>query len=416
MNDQYNPFVRELNAIQEKFKSNAALKENTQAELDWYNAFDKDGTHARLHGLQNAVHQHQAALDRMKPVLIKHTDNVKQAEKKAQLGFNPLYWLSSERQVAVRVHEKALHEMVTFESEYNDTNAKKEQYESEARELQEAMNRYRTFDVLQAEDMVRFLHQEQEMLEHQCTALARRAKDAEALLRPTWEYLKQCTEKENTLIADIAVAQKMDDDLTEANNSYERKQIHQSCEEKFRDSKPHRVRNNLERELHSIRSTIEKTRKRLEIDTLRLTRDVQMLVIDGSNLLNKYDHNNGDQFIGLTALDALMPALADKVEKIILFFDHGAPKKLRMSEQALYERFAQWANEVIVTPMNSPADDTILAAANKNKHAYVISRDRYNDYLAQYPWIKERLFAPIIANGTVHVHDLFLDVPLSQVQ
>jgi hypothetical protein len=419
LNDQYNPFVAELTAVSDKFKSNAALKDNTHTELAWYKAFDKDGTHVNLNALQNAVRQSQAALDRVMLVLVKHNDAVKQAAKKARLGFNPLYWMSSERQVAVRAHEEALRQMAPFEREYNDTSAKKKQYASEARERQEAMDRYRAFDLLQAEDMIRFLQQEQEALERQFTYLSRRAQDAETLLRPTWEHLQQCMEREKTLLADIAVAQRMDDEMTRAkHDGYRRKLIHQRCEAQFQDANPYRVRANLERELHGVRSTIEKTRKRLEIDTVRLTRDVRMLVIDGSNLLNKHDHghDNGNQFIGLAALDALMPALADKVEKLILFFDHGAPKKLGMSEQALRERFARWAKEVIVTPVNSPADDTILAAANKNRHAYVISRDRYGDYLALYPWIKERVFAPVIANGTVHVHDLFLDVPFSQVQ
>jgi len=417
LNDQYNPFVAELTEVSDKFKSNAALKDSIHTELVWYKAFDKDRTHAKLNALKNAVRQSQAALDRMRPVLVKHSGAVKQAAKKARLGFNPLYWMSSERQVAIRVHEEALRQMAPFEREYNDTSNKNNQYANEARELQEAMDRYRAFDLLQAEDMIRFLQQEQEALERKITYLSLHAQDAESLLRPTWEHLTQCEKREEMLQADFHEAQCMCDEMTRAkHDGYQRKLIHQRCEAQFNIANPHKVCADLDRELRGVRSTIEKTRKRLETDTMRLTRDVHMLVIDGSNLLNKhnYSHDNGDQFIRLAVLNALMPALADKVEKLILFFDHGAPQKLGMSEQALCEHFARWATEVIVTPANSPADDTILAAANKDRHAYVISRDRYSDYLAQYPWIKERVFAPVIANDTVHVHDLFLEVPLSQ--
>lgn len=421
MNPEYNPFAAELTAIGEKIKSNSALNSCTRSELAWYEHFDNEGTHTNLNTLQRVLRNTDGALKKLMSKLNAHEATVSEHAHKARKGFNPLHWMSAERRVAIRMHQEALQAIAPIKSEYNSLLEMNGNYTREVQNLQEAMNRYRSFDVLKAEDMVRFLSQEQESLAQKFDLLSQRAKNAESILKPTWELLQGNIEEEQLLQADIREAVRMEGDMAGAPNDTKedrakRKLIHIRCRDLFKEDNPSSIREKKQRKLNSIRNSIEKIRKRLEIDTLRLKRDVRMVVVDGSNLLNKRGHNNDDVFIGLAALDALIPILVRKVEKVIVFFDHGATRKLGMAEEALCERFSRKTSEVIVTPQNLPADDTILAVANKNPHAYVISRDRYHDYTARYSWIKDRVFAPVIVNNTLHLHDMFLEVPLASDQ
>lgn len=417
MNPQYNPFVTELTVISEKLKSISALKNSTESELAWYAHFDKEGTHANLNKLQRALRNTDDALEKLIPKLNSHEATVSRHARNARIGFNPLNWISAEwradRRTASHMHEQALQQIAPFRSEYNSLLEKKKNYTREVQDLQKLMSRYQSFDVLEAKQKVHFLQLDHGALGQRFDVLSQRAKNAESILGPRWEQLQKEIQKEESLQSDHYEASHMEDQLSREKDRYKRKLIHDRCEEQFNTRNPQQVRERVERNLKGVRKTIEKLNEHLKIDTMRLTREVRMVVVDGSNLLNRSANKNKDQFIGLAALDALIPVLARQVEKVILFFDHGATRKLRMTEQALCNRFSGWTSEVIVTPENLPADDTILAAANKNPHAYVISGDRFNDYSALYPWIKDRVFAPVIADNTLHLQDMFLEVPLA---
>lgn len=417
MNQQYNPFVNELTAVSEKLKSISALKISTESELSWYAHFDNEGAHANLDKLQRALRNTDDALEKLMPKLNSHEAKVSEHARNARMGFNPLNWLSAERRadrrMATRMHEQALQLIAPFRSEYNSLLEKKKNYPREVQDLQTSMNRYRSFDVLQAKEKVRFLEQDHDVLRRKFDVLSQRAQNAESILRPSWELLQEYIQNEESLQSDFCDASHMDDELSREKDGNQRRLIHQRCNKQFEIESPRRVCEQLERKLKGVRNTIEKVKQQLENDARRLTLDVRMVVVDGSNLLNKGTNKNNEQFIGLAALDALIPALSRKVEKVILFFDHGATRKLRMTEQALCGRFSGTASEVIVTPENLQADEIILATANKNPCAYVISRDKYNDYAARYPWIKDRRFEPVIVNNTLHLRDMFLEVPLA---
>jgi hypothetical protein len=410
---EYNPFSAELAAVTEKIKANAVLESDTENALAWYAKFDLDGTRANLNVLQSMLRQTDGALEKLTPEFNKQQFTVSVLERKTRMGFNPRYWLSTERRIAIREHEQASDLLAPLQREYTNLRDKKKNIDQEAHDLQEELTRYRSFDVLQAEDMVRFLHQEKFTLDEKIIELTEREREAESKLRPSWEQLQELLREEETLNEQINDASQLADELSDAANGYERKQIHERCDAMFNDGNPDRVRDRFERQLKSVERSIEKTKDNLERDKQRLTLDIYTVVIDGSNLLYKRGDENKNQFIGLVALDSLIPVLARKVAKVILFFDAGAPSRLRMTEQALCDRFSRWAKEIIVIPVNSPADETILAVAAKNPRTYVISQDRYRDYVAQNPWIKDRQFVPIIVDDVLHLHDMFIEVPLT---
>lgn len=412
MNAEYNPFAAELAAMKDKLKSNSVLKDSMESALSWYAQFDLDGTSAQLNRLQAALRKSNDRLEKLTSEYSNQQSTVSALERKARPGLNPTYWLSTERRVAGRMHEEAVQRLRQLKREFIEHQEKKNNCTREAQGLQESLARYRAFDVLQAKDMVRFSELEQSTLKDAVAVLSRRAQDAELVLRPVWVQLQEAIQQEKKLNAQLSDALRLDAQLSDATDGWTRKQIHLECEEKFGDGIPNKVIQRLKRQHRKAESDIKKNEKLLNRLKKRLTQDIRTVVIDGSNLL--FHHARGmasDQFIGLTVLNALVPALASKY-KIILFFDASAPRRLNMKRSDLRAHFSDWTDEVSFAPPTIEADETILAVLKNNPYAVAISKDRYSERGSEAA-LEDRRFVPEISDGVLYLHDLFMEVPVA---
>ncbi|MGO0628665.1 hypothetical protein ACTORR_01095 [Pseudomonas sp. SAR267] len=161
----------------------------------------------------------------------------------------------------------------------------------------------------------------------------------------------------------------------------------------------------LERELAKCEQRLASLRQ-------RDSRVIERLIIDGNNLCNRGRGKNR-QFIGLTALSALVPALLSNWpgSEIILVFDPGITRKLQVSWEDIQGAFPASVETYRVDKGRS-ADEMIIELAY-SPNAFIISNDRFAEF-SNRPALKEnRVFGHDITKKNILVNELWISVGYS---
>lgn len=218
---------------------------------------------------------------------------------------------------------------------------------------------------------------------------------------------------------DIAWLEHLDSEISNTSNSYERAMQHKKCEQRFGEGSPRRAISATREQIARLRSEIQthkhqitgirndmiKTEKRIKTLAQRAARDVQSLVVDGTNCCYE-----ADLFIGLNALIPLVDELATKFE-VIVVFDASIRSRLQAEDSDL--RSALPRAQVHVVASRAKADETILDIADAPTD-WVISNDRFGEYRDKTAVREGRIIRHEIVRGRVLVHDL--DIKTSCVE
>ena len=140
---------------------------------------------------------------------------------------------------------------------------------------------------------------------------------------------------------------------------------------------------------------IAKHEKRIEEAIRHAQLDVREVIIDGSNMAY-----HGGEFIGLGALEALVPALAERA-RITINFDPGFERKVGMSQQAIRSRLS--GARVHFVPRGMSADPFVLNYVEGKPYAYVISNDTFRDYGEKQAVYAKRILGHAILNDRVSI-------------
>lgn len=125
------------------------------------------------------------------------------------------------------------------------------------------------------------------------------------------------------------------------------------------------------------------------------------MVIDGNNLCYE-----GNRFIGLAAVEALVPLLS-RMCAVVVVFDSAIRRLLNTDDSSLQRRLASYA-KVHVVASRRMADETVLDLANGSEFTYVLSNDRFGDFNEKSAVKGGRVIRHEIVNGNAFVHDLQL--------
>ena len=195
--------------------------------------------------------------------------------------------------------------------------------------------------------------------------------------------------------------------LDQARSNWEKAQVHNECERQFGDGKPGRVRSEKQGRLVPLKRTIAKLEEEINVELRRAQLDVRALIIDGNNIAN--DASN--TFIGLSALEALLPELANG-RTVIVNFDPGFARKAKLTRTEIQRRLA--LAKVYFVPKGATADPFLIQFADQNPHTYVISNDRFADRAYRDTIGEGRVLNHAILNGFAAIPDLRISVPLPE--
>ena len=225
----------------------------------------------------------------------------------------------------------------------------------------------------------------------------------ETKIRPHTQELDRLKSELATLNADIARANRFEQELSSAANSYERAMIHKECEEKFGTGSPKQVINDRRGKIRSLDNNIPKLERRIREELQKLERTIGHLLIDGNNACYE-----GQSFIGLRAISALLRELGGRYKTTVVF-DASIRAMLKTDTQGV-ERALGTSVKTHVTPTKSAADEYLLKLADQDNSAFILSNDRFAEY-HDYSAVKSgRLFRFLIADGKLMANDIDVSV------
>jgi uncharacterized coiled-coil DUF342 family protein len=400
---QHNPFTPQLRALQASIERAQSRRRALLEQIAWYERFDPDEAHSRLVRGQRAVRETRKRIDTMQEELSAQATAIDRIAEVASLGFDPRYWFSSERAAAKQ-------QLATLKADAAQRIKAKADLESHIVEREQAfkvikadIERHRTFDLYLTNATVRALVIEIGEMEPKLAELSTRNDELNALLHEPVLRLSELERKRDRLNVEIDQARRLLEELNAADNSYERAKIHERCETMFGDGKPSRVASDRRAKLNAVMADIKKLTARVDQIVLRAQRVIRTVIIDGNNLCYQQD-----KFIGLVALQRLVPELTKRYD-VTVVFDAGIRGLLRLNNSEIRGHFPDEVS-VHAVASKAKADETILDAASGDRHCFVISNDRYSDYPDKGAVKEQRVLRHEVFNDVVHIHDLNVSV------
>ena len=263
------------------------------------------------------------------------------------------------------------------------------------------------FNVLTAQAALQALDRSIPLLESKIKHLQHKEQRWDRYLRPLDTDIQAKEDEIKALEATVRQALALESDLRNASDGYARKQVHAQSERQLGHGKPEQVRRDAESQQLRIQRQLNKLYARYDEIQARMDMEIEQVLIDGSNLCYKHNRGGNGAFIGLKALQALMPALHGY--RVTLFFDFGILQQLHISREALA---SQWPDaKVHVSNRSIAADNVILAMAAHNAKAVVVSNDRYSDF-PEVEHLRQRLIRHEITDTLLVIKDLDISVPL----
>lgn len=225
----------------------------------------------------------------------------------------------------------------------------------------------------------------------------------EAKIRPHTQELDRLKSELATLNADIVSANRFEQELSSASNSYERAMVHKECEAKFGTGSPKQVINDRRGKIRSLENNVPKVERRIRDELQKLERTIGHLLIDGNNAC--YERQS---FIGLGAISALLRELGGRYRTTVVF-DASIRAMLKTDTQGI-ERALGKSHNTYVAPTKAAADEYLLKLADQDNSAFILSNDRFAEY-HDYNVVKSgRVFGFLIAEGKLMANDIDISV------
>lgn len=221
----------------------------------------------------------------------------------------------------------------------------------------------------------------------------------DALLSPILEQIRDAKSKRSEAIFNRDRARELCESISNQSNSYERAMLHKQCEAEFGVGSPGKVVASNESEIRRIDRDLEKLTMRAQQIGIKAAREIKKVILDGNNLC----YQSGD-FIGLSALKAAVPALAEDYD-VVVVFDSSIRRAIRLGDADIRSEFGE-AAQVHIVASKVKADETILDIADQDSTAFIVSNDRFSDFFEKSAVQDRRLIRHEIVSGRVLIHDL----------
>lgn len=377
-------------------------------QLAWYGQFDVGRAHRELMSIERMLAAQEPKRRALDGELARLQSAKQEADEQARPRLDPRSWLSSERSVARRRADELGGRIAQLKREIGVLEAPRtasgEDVLALAAHLRTDLETYRRFDPLGARGELTMRQQEQAILEKEVTELRSRKLALDTALAAPVQALEACHARLRTLERDLRKAEAYDSALGRA-NSASRRPIHERCERELGDGKPQRVIQRLKREIEPIRRDIVKHDKRIEETVRNAQLVVHEVIIDGSNMTY-----HGGEFIGLRALEALVPVLASRAA-VTINFDPGFGRKASMSSKDIRDRLP--GARVHFVPSGMAADAFVLDFVEGKPHAYVISNDNFRDHAEKEAVRANRILKHAVLNDRVSIPALGIAADLA---
>lgn len=394
-----NPFDEQLRSAEQEAAALDARLREVGREIVWFEATTLDTLVNQREELRSdaAVLSHES--DDIRAEARQLENEIRVLSKSIGPLWNPVNLLDA-RQRGYRAHReelKASHAMA--KKRFTKIQASLGDAQRREKEKDVEIERHTGFDLgarsSERADLARRLAQQTKQVE----IASGKKRQVDAAIEPLISQMREVDREKSDTVRAIERAQRLDRDLSGAQNSYERAMVHETCMKEFGTGSPGKVISLREADVRRLDRNLEKLQKRAGNVASKAARDVRQLVVDGNNLCYE-----GNRFIGLGALRTLVPILSESYD-VIVVFDASIREALHGGDAEVRDAIGGNA-KVHIVATGVKADETVLDLVGSDQTAFIVSNDRFAEF-GEKPAIRDgRLIRHEIVGGRVFVHDL----------
>lgn len=258
---------------------------------------------------------------------------------------------------------------------------------------------HEAFDVGEARRQLAEAESEAQELTRVEASLAGEIQRMEAHVGAHLSEYRRLTAELAAVNADIHVANRFEERLRDAGDGAQRARVHQECEAKFGTGSPRQVIQAKSGRKRYLDNNVPKVGRRLLSELKKFERRVEHLIIDGNNLCYQ-----GETFIGLGALQALLDQVQDRF-KVTIVFDASIRRLLKSDDQGIALRLGARGTPH-VSPTRTSADEYLMRLAGEDPTAFILSNDRFAEFHDYDVVRSDRVLRFMIADGRLMVNSL----------
>ena len=372
--------------------------------ISWYRGYDLQDAQKKRERLECEQSKLQSDKQEYSNKIDSMSQQVAAAEKNVKTMFNPLNWFDGE-QIEHRKNLDDLKKKIkNLEVQVKETDQKIFAKGIEISQLLREENRFQTFNI--AESLILQKKMQEDAVEAE-TAYSEQSQRHNAILENIQALLDEIKSKESELEKcqrKIKAAEQFDKQLSMAKTSRERARIHERCKKELGEGRPVDVIRKCKNIEGALQRTISKLDKRICSEIRKYGRRIDLIIIDGNNLC----YNSSSTFIGVQPVVAVVNALSTRY-RIVVCFDFRIKELMKKDDFEIQSLFPKNA-EIHIEASKREADYTILGLADTENNAFVISNDKYAEFLDKRSIKGNRIFSFEIVSGYIFVHDLDLEL------
>jgi hypothetical protein len=399
----YNPHIQALKVLENKLLKLQNDYLYFTEDISWYKSADIEQMNLCFRRNESRYTDLLSLCESLADNLQKLNTQFKEINQYIKKPLNPLAWFSLKQHDLVAKLTTIEHQIKESNDSKTNTELLINEAKNELAKSKSELDRYNRFDEQKHNENIA-------SLTHQISLLKIDIQNTEKLKSLVNLKLEPILTIIQNYQTDIVSAKEIIDlakvfvkKLKLAPNSFERKLIHDECNKELNNPSPDFVIKDKERLITQRINDLKKSNDRALNVREIYSRDIKKIIIDGNNLCYL-----SDKFLGLNALIALSDELLLKYQ-ITIVFDPGIMSLLSLTELEIKESFNPNINIHIVAH-GETADETILNIASVNNTSFILSNDRFAEYVDKEAVKQKRLIKHNIIDGLIMVHDLHINL------
>lgn len=394
-----NPFSDSLDRITQTITNLSETEQHVNEELQWYHSTDPEELREKRRTNIAEAKRQNMDRDEADEELASNQEELDRLAPYIKTFFDPRNWFEQKQRQLRKDRKKLTKFRKNKKSLQRDIDKRLLDIHIKIESIEAKILRYDSFDLECHQSELRDLQQQIASNRDEAQRIVNRKKHFDEVMKPLVSEMRSLSSRRRTAESKKQQAEDLESQLSSAENSYERAMIHEQCEEAFGSGSPIKVIRQQQIDIRQIDRDYRKTEERAGKIARKASRTIAAIVIDGNNLC--YD---GEGFIGLSALETLVPILSHEYS-VIIVFDSAIRRMLKTNDRGIQKSFADDI-QVHVVAADSMADETVLDLAAKNDDTYILSNDRFGDYNEKEVVRAGRIIRHEIVGGKVFVHDL----------
>lgn len=379
---------------------------SAEAKLQWYGRTDRAHLARELEELRRTLASRDHSVAESREEIRELEARVTLLSEPVRTLWNPKNWFEPEQRAARNSVSEVKRDLERARKLGELETARRNQTALSARKLTDELDEFDGFDPSHTRDDIAQLARAIDRKKKRIRQLENRQRLLVSTLEPLLGEIEKIEENLEETESSMRRAKQLEQALAWADDAYERRCVHEECEDEFGTGSPRHALNENATAAKRFNRDMDKLTARMRTELRRAERDVRSLILDGNNLCYV-----GDRFIGLSVLLRLLPLLRDSYF-VTVVFDASIRRMLGKGDTEIRGSLGEGI-EVHVVATSQKADETVLDIAGPERTCFVVSNDRFADFPEKAAVKRRRILRHEIVSGRLWIKDLGIEAHIS---